>query len=135
MLDRETLVVLFSRGVRCSYCAEQLQTYSNHEYDLWRNHDTNVLGIDGDSVPAHRQMQDRSDVSVSLLSDRSLDVTEEWVGIEHKYAHGDIPYAATFVIDPEGVVRYAHHANNAADRTYANYVRHFVSGGYEQPYA
>ncbi len=135
MLDRGTLVVLFNRGVWCSYCAEQLQTFSNLEYDLWRNHDTNVVGISGDSVPAHRQMQDRFDLSVPLLTDRSLDVADEWVGIEETDAHGDIPYAATFVIDPEGVVRYAHHADNAADRTYANYVRHFVAGGFEQPYA
>jgi peroxiredoxin len=135
LLDRGTLVVLFNRGVWCSYCAEQLQTFSNHEYDLWRNHGTTVVGISGDPVPAHRRMQDRFDISVPLLSDRSLAVSEEWVGIEQTDAHGDIPYAATFVVDPDGVVRYAHHADDASDRTYANYVRHFVAGGFEQPYA
>jgi peroxiredoxin len=135
MLDRGTLVLLFNRGAWCSYCAEQLQTFSHLEYDLWRNHDTNVLGISGDPVPAHRQMQDRFDLSVPLLSDRALDASEAWVGIEENDAHGDIPYAATFVVDPDGVVQYAHHADDASDRTYANYVRHFISGGYEEPYA
>ena len=135
MLDRGTLVLLFNRGVWCSYCAEQLQTFSNHEYDLWRNHGTNVLGLTGGPVSANRQMQDRFDISVPLLSDRSLDVTEDWVGIEHNDAHGDIPYSATFIIDSEGVVQYAHHADNASDRTYANYARHFISGGFERPYS
>jgi peroxiredoxin len=127
-------VILFNRGVWCSYCAEQRRTFANHEYDLWRNHDTNVIGISGDSVPAHRQMQDRFGISVPLLTDRSLDVAAAWVEIEETDDHDDIPYAPTFVVDPDGVVRYVHHAENATDRTYANYVRHFVSGGYEQPY-
>jgi peroxiredoxin len=135
MVDRGTVVVLFNRGAWCSYCAEQLQTFSTLEYDLWRNHDTTVLGISGDAVPAHRQMQDRFGLSVPLLSDRSLAVSEEWVGIEENDAHGDIPYAATFIVDPDGVVQYAHHADDASDRTYANYARHVISSGFERPYA
>lgn len=135
LLDGGTLVLLFNRGVWCSYCAEQLQTFSNHEYDLWRNHDTTVVGLTGDPVPANRQMQDRFDLSVPLLSDTSLEVTADWVGIEETPSHGDIPFAATFIIDADRTVQYAHHAENASDRTYANYARHFISDGYERPYA
>jgi peroxiredoxin len=133
--DRGTVVLVVNRGVWCSYCAEQLQTFSHHEYDLWRNHDTHVVGLTGDSVGANREMQDRFDLSVQLLSDTSLSVAERYTGIEDSQAHGEIPFSGTFVIDPDGVVQYAQHAENPADRTYANYVRHFVAGGYERPYA
>lgn len=135
LLDSGTLVLLFNRGTWCSYCAEQLQAFSALEYDLWRHHGTRVVGLTGDPVPANRQMQDRFDLSVPLLSDTGLEVSAEYVGIEENQSHGDIPFAATFIIDADRTVQYAHHAENAADRTYANYARHFIKNGYERPYA
>ena len=128
------VVVLTNRGFWCSYCAEQLQTFSHHAYDLWRNHRTDVLPIVGDPVPTLVEMRDRFDLRVQLLSDDDLEVAPTWSGTEESSTYGEIPIASTFVIDSDGIVRYAQIAENAADRTYANYARHLINNDFERPY-
>lgn len=127
-------VVLTNRGAWCSYCAEQLQTFSALSYDLWRHHDVDVLPIVGDPVADLVEMRDRFDLRIQLLSDVDLDVARAYAGVEDNPKFGEIPVAGTFVVDPDGVVRYAQVAENPADRTYANYVRALIRDGYERPY-
>jgi peroxiredoxin len=120
--DGPTVVVAF-RGTWCSYCAEQLQTFSALEYDMWRHLDADVLPVAGASVSALRTMRDRFDLSLQLLSDPDLELAEAYTGIEDNDAHGEILVPGTFVVDTDGVVRYEHVGENAGDRTYANYTR------------
>ncbi|MFB6218467.1 MAG: peroxiredoxin family protein, partial [Halobacteriaceae archaeon] len=110
------------RGDWCSYCTEQLQTFSALEYDLWRHLDATVLPVAGDALPRLRAMRDRYGFGMQLLSDPELSMAE-WTGIEHNDDHGDILVPGTFIVDTEGMVRYEHVGDNPADRTYANYVR------------
>lgn len=128
------VVVVTNRGYWCSYCAEQLGTFSALAYDLWRNHDTDVLPIVGDPIPKLVEMRDRFELRLQLLSDADLAVAPAYAGTEETRTYGEIPIAGTFVIDPDGIVRYAQVAENAADRTYANYVRHFISNDFDPPY-
>ncbi|MFC6992058.1 peroxiredoxin family protein [Haladaptatus sp. GCM10025707] len=129
------VVVLTFRGHWCSYCAEQLQTFSNHAYDLWRNHDTTIIAVSNEPVSRLREMRDRFDLKIQLFSDLDLELVSAYAGTEHHAAHGEIPLAGTFIVDEEGVVQYEQVATNPADRTYANYVRHVINNGYERPYA
>ena len=69
-------------------------------------------------------------VNLSGRGDKDLETV-----IEETERHGRIPLAGTFVVDPEGVVQYEQVSETPADRTYANFVRHFVREGYEIPYA
>lgn len=124
-------VVVLNRGHWCSYCAEQLATYSELGYDLWRHYDTTVLPVLGDPVPELVRMRDRFDFRLQLLSDPDLEVARAYTGVEDNEAHGRIPIPGTFVVDTDGVVRYAQVAEHTADRTYANFVRLFVRDGYE----
>lgn len=129
------VVVLTNRGYWCSYCAEQLQTFSQHAYDLWRNHGTTILPTLGDPLPKLVEMRDRFDLHIQLLADPDLEVAGEFAGTEHSDRHGEIPLAGTVIIDGEGVVRYRQVARNPSDRTYANYARHFIVNGMDAPYS
>ena len=134
-------VVVFFRGHWCSYCAEQLQTFSALSYDLWRHYHVDVLPITGDPIPALVEMRDRFDLQLQLLSDPDLSVTEQYTETETHTAIGDrpnrgrIPIATTVVVDTDQTVRYVQIADDPTDRTYANYVRHFVRGDFTEPYA
>ncbi len=134
-LESGPSVVVTNRGAWCSYCAEQLQTFSALGYDLWRHLGVDVLPVVGDPVPDLVAMRDRFDLGLQLLSDPDLAVAEQYGGTEHTEAHGEVPVAGTFVVDGAGTVRYAQVADDPADRTYANWVRHFVREGFSQPYA
>lgn len=134
-LERGPTVLLFNRGTWCSYCAEQLQTFSDLEYDLWRHLDADILPIVGDPLPELVEMRDRFGLRLQLLSDSDLDVAERYAGTEVTDDHGEIPLAATYVVDRAGIVRYAQVADHPADRTYANWIRHFIRNEFERPYA
>lgn len=133
-LERGPTVVLLNRGYWCSYCAEQLQTFSQLEYDLWRHHGADVLSVMGDPVPRLVEMRDRFDLRLQPLSDPALDVAAAYTGTETHPTHGEIPLSGTFVVDTAGTVRFEQIADTPADRTYANYVRHLLNNDFEAPY-
>ena len=128
-------VLLFNRGTWCSYCAEQLGTFSALAYDLWRHEGVDVLPVFPADTADLVEMRDRFDFRIQLLADPDLDVTRDYTATETSDRHGEIPVATTVVVDGEGTVRYHQIADNPADRTYANWTRAFVANGFEAPYA
>jgi peroxiredoxin len=133
-LDRGPTVVVMFRAGWCSFCAEQLQTFSSLSYDLWHNHDTDVLAVSSDSLGNLAEMRDRFDLRIQLLSDPEFTATRAYTDVVEHDRRDDYTRAGTFVIDPDGTVRYEQIADAAADRTYANYVRYFIKRGYEDHY-
>jgi peroxiredoxin len=131
-LEDGPAVVLVNRGHWCSFCAEQLQTFSAVSDDLWFNHDVDVLPVVTDSVQRLVEMRDRFDLDVQLLADPDGDVAERYSGTE-EMRHGVTGIAATYVVDEGGTVRYEQVADHAADRTYGNWVRYFVRNEFEDP--
>jgi len=123
-------VVLINRGSWCSFCAEQLQTFSEVSYDLWFNHDTDVLAVVTDPLQAVTEMRDRYDLDIQLLADPDGEVADRYSGTEQT-SHGLTGIAATYVVDEEGVVRFEQVADHPGDRTYGNWVRYFVANGFE----
>lgn len=131
--DGPVIVVLF-RGPWCSFCAEQLRSYSAIVDRLRTEYDTSVLPVTGASVPALREMQTRYQLRVELLSDPSLDVARTYTGIEDNDAYGAVPIPGTFIVDSSGKVRYEHVAERPDDRTFANFARYFIQNDFEDPY-
>ena len=132
-LDDGATVVLTNRGHWCSFCAEQLRTFSEVSYDLWFNEDVDILPVVTDSVPKPREMRDRFDLDFQLLADPDGEVAERYSGTEET-SHGVTGVAATYVLDGQGTVRYEQVADHPADRTYGNRIRYVVRSGYEDPF-
>ncbi|WP_227380809.1 peroxiredoxin family protein [Haladaptatus halobius] len=133
-LENGPAIVLINRGHWCSFCAEQLQTFSEVSYDLWFNENVNVIPIVTDPLQKVTEMRDRYDLDVQLLANPDGDVAEQYSGTEQT-SHGLTGIAATYVIDEDGVVRYEQVANHPADRTYGNWIRYFIRNDYEDPFA
>lgn len=124
-------VVLLNRGAWCSYCAEQLRTFSWMAEDLWQNYNVDILSVSGDPLPELRAMRDRNGLGFQPCSDPDLDVASAYTGIDENPRHGDVAIPGTFVVDPNGIVQYAHHAEHTGDRTYGNHVRYFIRYEYD----
>lgn len=133
-LEDGPAVVLVNRGHWCTFCAEQLQTFSEVARDLSFNHDADVLPVVTDTVPRLVEMRDRFDLDIQLLADPDGAVTEQYSGTEET-SFGVTGRAATYVVDQDGEVRYEQVADHAADRTYGNFVRIFLGQGFEDPFA
>ena len=132
-LESGPAVVLINRGHWCSFCAEQLQTFSEVSYDVWFHDDVDVLPVVTDSLERVTEMRDRYDLEIQLLADPYGEVAEQYSGTEETN-HGLTGVAGTYVVDEEGHVDYEQVADHPADRTYGNWVRYFVRNGYEDPF-
>ena len=133
-LEDGPAIVLINRGHWCSFCAEQLQTFSEVEYDLWFNENVNVLPVVTDEVGPLVQMRDRYDLSLELLADPDGEVADQYSGTEET-GHGLTGIAGTYVIDGDGEIRYEQVADHPADRTFGNWVRYFIRNDFEDPFS
>ena len=85
-------------------CSMQLPEYSGSQDDF-TDAGAVVLGINRDSVYAHRAWAAEYGIEVPLLADMQLEVARQYgVAIDERGISG----RAVFVIDREGVVRYQH---------------------------
>jgi len=133
-LETGPAVVLVNRGAWCSFCAEQLGTFSDVSYDLWFNDGVDVLPVVTDTIPALTEMRDRFDFEIQLLADPDGAVAEQYSGVEET-SRGVTGIAGTYVVDEDGVVRYEHVGDRVDDRTYGNWVRYFIRNGFEDPFS
>ncbi|WP_135304409.1 peroxiredoxin family protein [Haloarcula amylovorans] len=133
-LDDGPAVVLVNRGHWCSFCAEQLQTFSEVSYDLWFNDNVDILPVVTDPLPKVTEMRDRYDLDIQLLADPEGEVAEQYSGTEET-SHGLTGIAGTYVIDEDGTVQYEQVADHPADRTYGNFVRYYIRNEYEDPFS
>lgn len=85
-------------------CSMQLPEYSGRQDDF-ADADTVVLGINRDSVHAHKAWAAEYGIEVPLLADMRLDVAQQYgVAIADRAISG----RAVFLIDKQGVVRFEH---------------------------
>jgi len=127
------VVIVINRGSWCSFCAEQLQTFSEVSYYLWFNDNVSILPVVTDPIQQVTEMRDRYDLEIQLLADPDGDVAEQYSGTE-RTSNGVTGIAATYVIDETGTVQYEQIADNPADRTYGNWVRFFIRSDYQDPF-
>lgn len=132
-VENGPVVVLINRGYWCSFCAEQLQTFSEVAYDLWFNDNVDILPVVTDDLQKVTEMRDRYDLSIQLLADPNGEVAEQYSGTEQT-SHDLTGIAAAYVIDDDDVVRYEQIADHPADRTYGNWVRYFIRNEYTDPF-
>ena len=132
-LEEGPAVVLVNRGHWCSFCAEQLQTFSEVAYDLWFNDDVSVVPIVVDPLQKVTEMRDRYDLDVQLLADPDGEVADQYSGTEET-SHGLTGIAGTYVVDEDGTIQFEDVSENPADRTYGNWVRYYIRNDYENPF-
>ncbi|MEZ3165186.1 redoxin domain-containing protein [Halorubrum sp. RMP-47] len=132
-LDDGPTIVLINRGHWCSFCAEQLQTFSEVSYDLWFNDGVDVLPVVTDTLEKATEMRDRYDLDIQLLTDPDGEIADQFSGTEET-SHGVTGIAATYVIDEDGTVRYEQVAEHPGDRTYGNYIRYFIRNDFADPF-
>jgi peroxiredoxin len=128
-LESGPTVVLVNRGHWCSFCAEQLATFSRVSEDLRFNEGVDVLPVVTSELPEVTEMRDRFDYRFQLLADPDGTVAEQYSGTEET-SHGLTGIAGTYVVDTDGVVRYEQVADHPANRTTGNWVRYFVHNEY-----
>lgn len=124
-LESGPTVVVINRGAWCSFCAEQLSTFSRVAEDLKFNDGVDFLPVVPSDLEDVVEMRDRFDYRFQLAADPDGDVAEQYSGTEQT-GHGLTGITGTFVVDTDGIVRYEQVGADLTDRTYGNYLRYFI---------
>ncbi len=91
-------------------CTLEAIDFSDMQDDFLK-HDTVVLGVSMDDCLSHGSFRDKHGLSVQLLADTEGEVCEQYGVIQEKEIEGNrrkrCIVRSTFVIDKQGVVRFA----------------------------
>jgi len=100
-----TVVLVFYPGDDTPVCTKQLNSY-NHDLAEFAGVDAQILAISPQDVASHERFASRHNFEFPLLAD-----TDKTVGGEYGTL-GPLGFyrRSVFVVDAEGVVRYAHRA-------------------------
>lgn len=110
------VVLAFFPAAFSSTCTVELQTFRDN-HDAFTDLDATVFGISTDLPYALSRFREEHDLGFDLVSDNdgaiseAYDVLDEWDHIDLSR----VAQRAVFVIDPEGVVRYAWRADNPGE--------------------
>lgn len=112
---RHKVVLFFYPRDDAPCCTLQATDFSDHE-DEFARHDGKVIGISRDDCIKHAEFRDKHGISVSLLSDEDGTVCKRYGVWQAKEVDGVQKHGivrSTFVIDKQGVLRYASYGVNA----------------------
>ena len=99
------LVLVFSPGDDTPVCTKQLNAY-NDGLDQFRELEAQVVGISAQSVDSHESFSGKHGFDFPLLADTDKAVA----GAYGTLGPLGFPRRSVFILDRQGVVRYAHRA-------------------------
>jgi thioredoxin-dependent peroxiredoxin len=99
------VVLVFYPGDDTPVCTKQLNSY-NTDVAQFESLDAQVLGISAQSVDSHERFSDKHGFKFPLLADTDKAVA----GLYGTLGPLGFPRRSVFIVDGDGVVRYAHRA-------------------------
>jgi peroxiredoxin Q/BCP len=99
------VVLVFYPGDDTPVCTKQLNSY-NDGIDRFAELDAQVLGISAQDVASHEAFSDKHGFAFPLLAD----VDKTVAGLYGTLGPIGFPRRSVFIVDGEGIVRYAHRA-------------------------
>ncbi len=118
------LVLFFYPADFTFVCPTEIQGFA-HEYAKFAKAGAEVLGVSVDSVYSHKAWveQELKDVPYPLLSDANKEIIETY-GIATTDDNGaKVALRGTFIIDPDGILKYALVSDNNVGRSVGETLR------------
>lgn len=112
MIGENNILILFVPMAFTGGCTAQFCSLTN-DLNAYNQLGVKVLGISGDNPFAQKEWADKEGIGITLLSDYEHSATEAY-GVayesflpEKNLIMGGVPKRSAFVVDKEGVIRYA----------------------------
>lgn len=113
VLGKKKLVIYFYPRDFTSGCTAEACSFRD-EYEVFRSHDTEVIGINSEGSSRHRSFTESYGLNFILLSDKDKKV-EKLFGVKRIYL-GFLTGRVSFVVDKDGVVRHVFNSTRQAVR-------------------
>ncbi len=104
-LAGEPVVLVFYPGDDTPVCTKQLSSYS-HDLGQFEALDAHVLGISAQDIDSHEAFAAKLGLKFPLLADTDKAIA----GLYGTLGPLGFPRRSVFIVDREGVIRYAHRA-------------------------
>ena len=110
------VVLLFFPLAFTSVCTKEL-CYVRDNITLFNNIEAQVLGISVDSLYTLAKFKEEQGLNFPLLSDFNKEVSKAYGALYDEFSYGmkGVSKRASFVIDPQGTIKYADVLANAGD--------------------
>lgn len=127
----KNVLLLFFPAAFSSVCTREL-TEVNRDFSEFQSSDTSVVGISTDAPGVLRKFREEQGFQFPLLSDHEAEVSERY-GARYSREESNIDSSriakrAAFVIDKDGVVRYAEVLDNAGELPDFDTIREVLRG-------
>lgn len=99
------VIVAFFPGTFTSTCTSEMACFTN-DWNQYAALGAQFIGVSVDSVPSQKAFTEKHGYKVPFGSDFEKKAIRDW-GVESKFWWGHVSRRATFVVDRNGVVRYA----------------------------
>lgn len=112
----KNVVILFFPMAFSGVCTKELCAVRD-DIGNYQNMDAEVLGISVDTVPTLAKFKEDQKLNMTLLSDFNKEVSRAYDAFYEEFVLGmkGVARRAAFVIDREGIVRYAEVLESAGD--------------------
>jgi len=112
----KNVLLLFFPFAFTSTCTKELCSIRDN-YNIYEKLNAQVYGISVDSVHTLKKFRQEQNLNFPLLSDFNKDVSKEYDSLYDTFGLGmkGVSKRAAFVIDKEGVIKYAEVLENASD--------------------
>ena len=117
VLEKKVLVIYFYPKDDTPGCTKQA-CFLRDQYEEFKAIGAEVIGISGDSVPAHKKFASKYDLPFVLLSDADKSLRKLF-GVKSSMM-GLLPGRVTFVVDKKGIIQMIiddRNASNHLDKT------------------
>jgi peroxiredoxin Q/BCP len=102
LIGKKAIVLYFYPKDNSPGCTSQACTFRD-QYEIFKDHGAEVIGVSSDSVESHKQFQLKYNLPFTILSDTNGKARKLY-GISSTL--GLIPGRVTYIIDKKGIVRY-----------------------------
>jgi glutaredoxin-dependent peroxiredoxin len=113
---KNTLLLFFPLAFTSTCTAELCST--RDELDLYNDLNTNVFGISPDSLFVLAKFKESLGLNFELLSDFNKNVSEDYNSLYTEFIYGmkGVTKRSAFVVDKNGIIRYAEVLENASEQ-------------------
>ncbi|MDB5262144.1 MAG: peroxiredoxin [Adhaeribacter sp.] len=102
-LQQHHVVLYFYPKDETRGCTAQACSFRD-QYDVFRENNAEVVGISSDSTQSHQQFSEKHQLPFTLLSDTKREIRKLY---RVPRTMGIVPGRVTYLIDKQGIVRYA----------------------------
>jgi glutaredoxin-dependent peroxiredoxin len=113
----KNVVILFYPFAFSGTCTAELCTMRDN-YAVYNNMNAEIIGISNDSVFTQKRYREEQKLNFDLLSDFNKETSKDYGSLYENFIFGTkgVSKRSAFVIDKEGIVRYAEVLENASEQ-------------------